>query len=178
MTKNCHATKLLLRFYSLYLSPSLCAWRWPECLLISDIMDVKYMLEKLGQAKTHLELKKMIKEVDTTNTEAINYRDFVRMMLGPQSGVLKMYVDVVLWPEKYTQLFTSSYLYICVYIYVHHFFFLPSISFSTKLSCYMFIHNIMWTFWLGLAFAEPFKLQLLKFLLLQLVCTILFTVSQ
>lgn len=55
-----------------------------------NIMDVKYMLEKLGQAKTHLELKKMIKEVDTTNTEAINYRDFVRMMLGPQSGVLKM----------------------------------------------------------------------------------------
>lgn len=76
------------------------------------------MLEKLGQAKTHLELKKMIKEVDTTNTEAINYRDFVRMMLGPQSGVLKMYVDVVLWPAKHTQLSTSSYLYIRVYIYM------------------------------------------------------------
>ncbi|XP_076445024.1 allograft inflammatory factor 1-like [Babylonia areolata] len=54
-----------------------------------NLMDVKYMLEKLGQAKTHLELKKMIKEVDSTNTGAINYRDFVRMMLGPQSGVLK-----------------------------------------------------------------------------------------
>lgn len=60
----------------------------------------------------------MIKEVDTTNTEAINYRDFVRMMLGPQSGVLKMYVDVVLWPAKHTQLSTSSYLYIRVYIYM------------------------------------------------------------
>lgn len=55
-----------------------------------NIMDVKYMLEKLGQAKTHLELKKMIKEVDTTDKEAINYKDFVRMMLGPQSSVLKM----------------------------------------------------------------------------------------
>ena len=26
------------------------------------------MMEKLGQAKTHLELKKMISEVDTTNS--------------------------------------------------------------------------------------------------------------
>lgn len=26
------------------------------------------MMEKLGQAKTHLELKKMIAEVDTTNS--------------------------------------------------------------------------------------------------------------
>ncbi|XP_076466688.1 allograft inflammatory factor 1-like [Babylonia areolata] len=55
-----------------------------------NMMDVKYMLEKLGQAKTHLELKAMIKEVDSTNTGAINYRDFLRMMLGPQSSVLKM----------------------------------------------------------------------------------------
>ncbi|KAL8581697.1 hypothetical protein ACOMHN_043115 [Nucella lapillus] len=54
-----------------------------------NLMDVKYMLEKLGQAKTHLELKKMIKEVDSTDTGAINYHDFVKMMLGPQSGVLK-----------------------------------------------------------------------------------------
>lgn len=56
------------------------------------MMDVKYLMEKLGQAKTHLEMKKMIAEVDTTNSGAINYRDFVRMMLGPHSGVLKMYV--------------------------------------------------------------------------------------
>ncbi|XP_046378566.1 allograft inflammatory factor 1-like [Haliotis rufescens] len=55
-----------------------------------DMMDVKYMLEKLGQAKTHLELKKMIQEVDTTNTGAINYVDFVKMMLGPKSSVLKL----------------------------------------------------------------------------------------
>nr|KAG5711158.1 hypothetical protein BaRGS_004802 [Batillaria attramentaria] len=47
-----------------------------------NIMDVKYMLEKLGQPKTHLELKKMIKEVDSTNTEAINYKDFCLMMLA------------------------------------------------------------------------------------------------
>lgn len=54
-----------------------------------NLMDVKYMLEKLGQAKTHLEVTKMIREVDTTNTEAINYTDFLRMMLGPKSSILK-----------------------------------------------------------------------------------------
>lgn len=31
-------------------------------------MELKRMMEKLGQAKTHLELKKMIAEVDTTNS--------------------------------------------------------------------------------------------------------------
>ena len=31
-------------------------------------MELKRMMEKLGQAKTYLELKKMIAEVDTTNS--------------------------------------------------------------------------------------------------------------
>ena len=72
------------------------------------------MMEKLGQAKTHLELKKMIAEVDTTNkgkigllinntcstiyilcvyilyTGTINYPDFLTMMLGKKSSVLKL----------------------------------------------------------------------------------------
>ena len=34
----------------------------------TDIMELKRMMEKLGQAKTHLELKKMIAEVDQTNS--------------------------------------------------------------------------------------------------------------
>ena len=33
-----------------------------------DIMELKRMMERLGQAKTHLELKKMIAEVDTNNS--------------------------------------------------------------------------------------------------------------
>ena len=37
-------------------------------LQLLDIMELKRMMEKLGQAKTHLELKKMIAEVDTTNS--------------------------------------------------------------------------------------------------------------
>uniref|UniRef100_A0A0B6ZJF0 Allograft inflammatory factor 1-like EF-hand domain-containing protein n=1 Tax=Arion vulgaris TaxID=1028688 RepID=A0A0B6ZJF0_9EUPU len=55
-----------------------------------NVMDVKYLLEHLGQAKTHLEVVKMIKEVDSTQREAINYTDFVKMMLGPKSTVLKI----------------------------------------------------------------------------------------
>ena len=35
---------------------------------LADIMELKRMMEKLGQAKTHLELKKMIAEVDKTNS--------------------------------------------------------------------------------------------------------------
>ncbi len=35
------------------------------------MMELKRMMEKLGQAKTHLELKKMITEVDTRNSGEI-----------------------------------------------------------------------------------------------------------
>ncbi|BFZ25357.1 hypothetical protein BsWGS_28396 [Bradybaena similaris] len=55
-----------------------------------NVMDVKYLLEHLGQPKTHLEVVKMIKEVDSTQKEAINYTDFAKMMLGPKSTVLKI----------------------------------------------------------------------------------------
>lgn len=64
-----------------------------ECFIFyfcSDIMDVKRMMEKLGQAKTHLELKKMIAEVDRTGTGVITYQDFVLMMLGKKSSILKL----------------------------------------------------------------------------------------
>lgn len=36
-------------------------------------MELKRMMEKLGQAKTHLELKKMIAEVDTNNSGTEHY---------------------------------------------------------------------------------------------------------
>lgn len=36
----------------------------------ADMMELKRMMEKLGQPKTHLELKKMIAEVDTNNSGA------------------------------------------------------------------------------------------------------------
>uniref|UniRef100_UPI00358EF16A allograft inflammatory factor 1-like n=1 Tax=Myxine glutinosa TaxID=7769 RepID=UPI00358EF16A len=55
-----------------------------------DLMSLKRMMEKLGMAKTHLELKKMMAEVSTTDPEVITYRDFLDMMLGKHSTVLKL----------------------------------------------------------------------------------------
>ncbi|XP_078605026.1 allograft inflammatory factor 1-like isoform X1 [Branchiostoma floridae x Branchiostoma japonicum] len=61
------------------------------------MMEVKRMMEKLDQAKTHLELKKMIAEVDTTGRGVITYRDFLGMMLGSKSSVLKL---ILMFEEK------------------------------------------------------------------------------
>lgn len=55
-----------------------------------DIMSLKRMLEKLGVPKTHLELKKLIKEVSSGSGETFSYTDFLRMMLGKRSAILKM----------------------------------------------------------------------------------------
>ena len=46
-----------------------------------DEFELKLMMEKLGQTKTHLELKKMIKDADRENRGAISYNDFLSMML-------------------------------------------------------------------------------------------------
>ncbi|KYQ93199.1 calcium-binding protein [Tieghemostelium lacteum] len=54
-----------------------------------DIMELKMMMEKLGIAKTHLELKKMISEVDSTGNGTINFRDFIVMMTGKKSSILQ-----------------------------------------------------------------------------------------
>ncbi|KAJ3605325.1 hypothetical protein NHX12_027372 [Muraenolepis orangiensis] len=56
----------------------------------TDIMGLKQMMEKLGVPKTHLDVKKMIVEVTGGSSNTINYRDFVRMMLGKRSAVLKL----------------------------------------------------------------------------------------
>lgn len=61
-----------------------------QLCLLSDLMGLKRMMEKLGVPKTHLELKKMIVEVTGGSSNTINYRDFVKMMLGKRSAVLKL----------------------------------------------------------------------------------------
>lgn len=49
------------------------------------------MLEKLGQAKTHLELKKILSEVTGgASKDTINYHDFLNMMLGKRNAILKL----------------------------------------------------------------------------------------
>ncbi|CAH1782926.1 unnamed protein product [Owenia fusiformis] len=55
-----------------------------------DLMELKMMMEKLEQAKTHLELKKMIAEVDREDRGSISYNDFLFMMLGKKNSVLKL----------------------------------------------------------------------------------------
>ncbi|KAF1387790.1 hypothetical protein PFLUV_G00083600 [Perca fluviatilis] len=56
-----------------------------------DLMGLKRMLEKLGLAKTHLELKKMMSEVvGGTSKDTISYNDFLNMMLGKRNAILKL----------------------------------------------------------------------------------------
>jgi len=55
-----------------------------------DLMGLKQMMERLGTPKTHLELTKMIRQVDTTNSGTITYREFLEMMLGSRTSVLKL----------------------------------------------------------------------------------------
>lgn len=61
-----------------------------QLYVLSDMMGLKLMMEKLGVPKTHLELKKMIVEVTGGSSNTINYSDFVKMMLGKRSAVLKL----------------------------------------------------------------------------------------
>jgi len=62
-----------------------------------DEMELKQMLEKLDQAKTHKEIKKMIAQVDTSDSGTISYSEFLVMMLGGKNSVLRM---ILLFEEK------------------------------------------------------------------------------
>nr|AHZ89388.1 allograft inflammatory factor-1 [Hirudo medicinalis] len=62
-----------------------------------DFMELKQMLEKIGQPKTHLECKKMIKEVNKSDTGTICYTEFLDMMLGAKNSVLRL---ILLFEEK------------------------------------------------------------------------------
>ncbi|KAG9464530.1 hypothetical protein GDO78_019809 [Eleutherodactylus coqui] len=55
-----------------------------------DIMGLKMMMEKLGVPKTHLEVKKMIDEVNGGCSDAIGYRDFIKMLLGKRNSIFRM----------------------------------------------------------------------------------------
>nr|AFA43699.1 allograft inflammatory factor-1 [Schizothorax prenanti] len=56
-----------------------------------DLMAFKRMLEQLGLAKTHLELKEMMSEVaGGTSKETISYNDFLNMMLGIRNAILTL----------------------------------------------------------------------------------------
>eukprot|EP01133_Synstelium_polycarpum_P011505 gene11505-13422_t len=70
-----------------------------------DQYELQLMMEKIGQTKTHLELKKMISEVDTTGKGTINFRDFLVMMTGKKSSILQkilMFEEMARKPETPT----------------------------------------------------------------------------
>ncbi|XP_034408850.1 allograft inflammatory factor 1-like isoform X2 [Cyclopterus lumpus] len=59
--------------------------------MFKNLMGLKRMLEKLGLAKTHLELKKMMAEVvGGLSKDTISYNDFLNMMLGGRNAILKL----------------------------------------------------------------------------------------
>jgi len=55
-----------------------------------DIMELGRAMERLKKPKNQLELKKMIDEVDLDKSGTINYKEFLTMMLGNKSSVLKL----------------------------------------------------------------------------------------
>lgn len=55
-----------------------------------DIMELKYMMEKLEAPQTHLGLKGMIKEVDEDNDGKISYREFLLIFRKASLGELQI----------------------------------------------------------------------------------------
>jgi len=53
-----------------------------------DLQELKYMMEKLGQAQTHVALKQMIKEVDEDLDENISLREFFLIFRKAAKGEL------------------------------------------------------------------------------------------
>jgi len=51
---------------------------------VLDFEEVKKLMENLKNPKTHIELREMIKEVDSTGTGTINFHDFLRMNFPKQ----------------------------------------------------------------------------------------------
>nr|ACO40483.2 allograft inflammatory factor 1 [Sterechinus neumayeri] len=62
-----------------------------------DDNDVRVMMEKLGQLKNHIEIRKMIKEIDLNGSGTINFREFVQMMLGGKTSIMRM---ILMFEEK------------------------------------------------------------------------------
>merc|ERR1712002_1424519 len=55
-----------------------------------DLMELKYMMEKLEAPQTHLGLKSMIKEVDEDNDGKISYREFLLIFRKASLGELQI----------------------------------------------------------------------------------------
>ena len=57
------------------------------------LVELKRMMAKLDQAKTNLELKRMIQEVDEDDDGAISFREFVNMFREGKTSVLRLILE-------------------------------------------------------------------------------------
>ncbi|XP_041481285.1 allograft inflammatory factor 1-like [Lytechinus variegatus] len=64
---------------------------------VLDEVDVSHMMEKLGQPKNQIEIRKMIKEIDLNNSGNINFTEFVTMMLGKKNSIMRV---ILMFEEK------------------------------------------------------------------------------
>jgi allograft inflammatory factor 1 len=55
-----------------------------------DVVELGRAMEKLGKPKNQLQLRKMIAEVDISGSGTIEYEEFVLMMIGSSSSVLRL----------------------------------------------------------------------------------------
>ena len=63
-----------IRFPPLSLSLSLCRYDLDHSSFI-DFMELKLMMEKLGEPQTHLALKEMIRTIDEDKDDQISFRE-------------------------------------------------------------------------------------------------------
>jgi Ca2+-binding EF-hand superfamily protein len=55
-----------------------------------DFMELKLMMEKLGEPQTHLALKEMIKAIDEDNDGEISFREFMLIFRYARNGTLEI----------------------------------------------------------------------------------------
>eukprot|EP00276_Gloeochaete_wittrockiana_P013275 CAMPEP_0184331296 /NCGR_PEP_ID=MMETSP1089-20130417/620_1 /TAXON_ID=38269 ORGANISM="Gloeochaete wittrockiana, Strain SAG46.84" /NCGR_SAMPLE_ID=MMETSP1089 /ASSEMBLY_ACC=CAM_ASM_000445 /LENGTH=170 /DNA_ID=CAMNT_0026654119 /DNA_START=36 /DNA_END=548 /DNA_ORIENTATION=+ len=53
-----------------------------------DLMELKYLMEKIGHPQTHLGLKAMIREIDEDNDGLVAYREFLLIFRFAKTGRL------------------------------------------------------------------------------------------
>ena len=68
-----------------------------------DIWELGRVMERLGEPKTHLELKEMMAKVDRDLTGQISYNDFLFLMLGKSNSVLHLTVKFEELSQKETK---------------------------------------------------------------------------
>lgn len=69
-----------------------------------DLMELKLMMEKLGEPQTHIGLKEMIKEVDEDNDGQISFREVIMTTM-----LLHVHVQVYL---SFVEALSTMYMYL------------------------------------------------------------------